>query len=252
MHALGLHLPLVRQGGAQCTPLVIPKVVDQYEQCCAPPIQQRLYGLGHHLWRQKGVFLIAATVNVLHPIPVIGFDVLGKLTSGIHTLHVQHLRHALVTRGGQLQVPMHQSLVDVLPIFTAQPVHQPHAQFTELPLVVAHGFFSHQPFLIQNLFERKQNLVGVQWLDQVIGHFGADGLLHNVLLLTLGDHHARQVGTALLDPLQGFQSGETGHVFIQKDHIHNPLVLKGFEEGSTICESCDFISLGLQEEDVGL
>ena len=147
---------------------------------------------------------------------------------------------------------MDQPFVDVLPILPAQAVHQPHAELTEFALVIAHRLFSHQPLLIEDLLEGEEDLVRVEGLDQVIGHLGTDRLLHDVLLLALCDHHTGQVRTAFLDALQRLQSGESRHVLVEKHHIHDAFILQCLQQGRTIRETGDLVSLALQEEDVRL
>ena len=55
--------------------------------------------------------------------------------------------------------------------------------------------------------------------DKVIGNLGADGLVHDVFLLTLGYHYNRNVRVNLLDVLQCLQSAHTYHVFVKKHQI---------------------------------
>ena len=56
-------------------------------------------------------------------------------------------------------------------------------------------------------------------LYQVIGNLGADGLVHDVLLLTFGDHHDGDVGVNLLDMLKCLQSAHTYHMLVQKHQV---------------------------------
>ena len=61
------------------------------------------------------------------------------------------------------------------------------------------------------LLQRQQYLVGIDGLDEVIGNLLADGLVHDVLLLALGDHHDGHLWCNLLNALQGLQATESGH-----------------------------------------
>ena len=196
--------------------------------------------------------MAVAAVDVREPIAVVVGHETRELTAGILLLHPQDLGHPGIAGGGQFEVPMHQPLVDVLPILPVEPVHQAHAQFAELPLVVAHGLLTDQPLLIEDLLEGKQDLVRVQRLDQVIRHLGTDGLLHDVLLLALGDHHAGQVGTLVLDTLQCFEAGQARHVLIEEDDVDDAVAVQGLDQGGAIGEARDLVSLALKEQDVGL
>ncbi len=86
-------------------------------------------------------------------------------------------------------------------------------------LVVAGGLLTDQAPGLEVLLQRKQDLVRVHRLDQVIVDLAADGLLHDVLLLALGDHDHGHRGVAVLDPVQRFQPAEPGHVLVQEDDV---------------------------------
>ena len=73
------------------------------------------------------------------------------------------------------------------------------------------------------LLEAQQYLAWVDGLDEVVGYLLADRLLHDTLLLALGNHHHGQLGVQALDLLQGFQSRQTGHVLVQENDIQRLL-----------------------------
>ena len=140
----------------------------------------------------------------LHPVHIVLFHVFGETPVGLFLLHVQHLGHLRVG-GTQLQLPAHQTLIDVAPFFPCPTVHNLHGYLLELLLITRlHGLGD--DFLPMDvLLQRQQNLVGIHGFDQVVGNLLSDSLVHNVLLFTLGHHHHRQLGGNLLDALQGFQ-----------------------------------------------
>jgi hypothetical protein len=72
--------------------------------------------------------------------------------------------------------------------------------------------FGYQPFIVDDLFQAEQDLVGVDGFDQVIGDLAADGVVHEVLRLILGDQHDGRLLVVLFDLGQGFQTGDTRHV----------------------------------------
>ena len=45
---------------------------------------------------------------------------------------------------------------------------------------------------------------------------------------------------------------QAGHVLVEKDHVHNAVLLQGFEQGSPVGEAGHLVSLALEEEDVRL
>ena len=69
------------------------------------------------------------------------------------------------------------------------------------------------------LLQRKENLDGVDRLDEIVGNLGSDGLVHDVLLLALRHHDDGRGRLNLLDALQSLQSRETRHHLIKKHQV---------------------------------
>ena len=94
-----------------------------------------------------------------------------------------------------------------------------HRNLPELSLVIRHCLLGYQTTLVQILLDGQKDLIRIDRLNEVIRYFRADGLLHDLFLFALGDHDHRQVGTLLLDALEGFQSVQPRHLLIQKHEI---------------------------------
>ena len=186
-----------------------------------------------------------------HPLRVVGLVELGKLAVGVLELHVQDVRHARIFRLFQLELPMHQALKNGRPIRCIQSVHELHGNLAEFALVVRHGFFADQSTLVQVLLDGEQDLVGVDRLDQVIADFGADGFLHDVFLLALGDHDDRQMRPLVLDASERLQPVQAGHLLVQKNQVKD-LSPELFERFNTAVYSRDVKPFALQEQQVRL
>ena len=93
-------------------------------------------------------------------------------------------------------------------------------------------------------------MVGVDGFDEVVGDFGADGLVHDVLFFGLGDHDDGDVGLLLLDAGECFEAGEAGHVLVEDDEVE---VVCGDEvEGvAAVVGGEDVVSFFAEEEEVG-
>ena len=101
------------------------------------------------------------------------------------------------------------------------------------------------------LLERQQYLIGVYRLYQVVGNLLSDGLLHNVLLLALGNHHHSDRGINLLEFAQGFETADTRHLLIQQHQIEVALTAQ-VEGIGTVANGHDLIAFLLEEHDVAL
>ena len=65
----------------------------------------------------------------------------------------------------------------------------------------------------------EEDLVGVDRFDKVIRDLAAEGFVHDVFLLALGDHYHWQLGSQSLDLSEGVESTDSRHVFIKEDEV---------------------------------
>ena len=152
------------------------------------------------------------------------FDEPRKLVVGLGMLIFQNFQHAAVARIAQRQMPMAQPAVDFGPFFRVQSPAQLHGQLPELPHVSRLCLLALNPSVVQNFLDRHQDLVGVHRLDQVIADFGTDRLLHDALLLALGDHDDGQLRPLGLDALKRLNAIQARHVFVQEHHVVRVLI----------------------------
>ena len=239
-----VYLKLVAQFTLQHLPLVVAEIIKHYQEHLLANIQQGEYLRLEYLVRHDWVLL------ALHPIHIMLFHVFRKTAIGFFLLHLQHLRHLRVG-GAQLQLPAHQTLVDVNPLVPCAAVHNLHRQLLELLLVARLHGLRHYLAPVDVLLQRQQYLIGVDRLDQVVGNLLSDGLIHDVLLLTLRHHHHRQLRSQFLDALQGFQSREAGHHLVEQHQVETTLA--AFLDGvGSVRYRHHLVAFFLQEEQVGL
>ena len=99
----------------------------------------------------------------------------------------------------QLQLPVHECLVYLYPVVVRCRIIDLHGYAPHVLLIVGIGSLGDDILLMDILFQGEQYLVRVDGLDEVVGNLGADGLVHDVLLLALGHHHHGHCGLHLLD-----------------------------------------------------
>ena len=117
--------------------------------------------------------------------------------------------------------------------------------------VVGLRHLGHNFTLVDVFFQRQQNLVGVDGLDEVVGNLGPDGLVHDVFLLALGHHHHGQVGADVLDALQGFEPAQAGHVLVQQHQVEI-LLLTLLHGIVSVGQGRHLVSLLFQKYNMGL
>ena len=110
---------------------------------------------------------------------------------------------------------MNEPFVCLHPVFVATAVLYLHSYLLKLLLILVLCNLGLQLAAVNVFLQREQYLVGVYRLDQVVGNLLSDGLVHDVLLLTLGDHHHGRGRRYFLDALQRFQSAQTRHLLIE-------------------------------------
>ena len=66
------------------------------------------------------------------------------------------------------------------------------------------------------LEHREQNLIRVDGFYEIIGDLLSHSLIHDILLLVLGDHDHWNVRHLELDPAECLQPRQAGHILVQK------------------------------------
>jgi hypothetical protein len=100
------------------------------------------------------------------------------------------------------------------------------------------------------LLDREQHLVGIHGFDEVVGDLRPDGLVHDVLLLALGDHDDRSSGAYFLDFRQGFESCHTRHHLVQDDEVVVAL-RRHVDRVVSVVAGIDFVTFSPEEKHVG-
>ena len=100
------------------------------------------------------------------------------------------------------------------------------------------------------LLDREQHLVWIHGFDEVVGDLRPDGLVHDVLLLALGDHDDRSSGAYLLDFRQGFESCHTRHHLVQDDEIVAAFRCH-VDRVVSVVAGIDFVTFSPEEKHVG-
>ena len=231
---------------SKCSPLVVTEVIKDNEEHLLSFIQQREHlGLEDVGRQRRGSLTLLA-----NPVQVVLLDELREAVVGLLLLHLQHLHHTTVG-AAQLQLPVHQALVHIYPVVPRAAVGYLHGYLLEVLLVLALRNLRLDGLTVDVLLERQENLVGVHGLDEVVGYLLSDGLLHDVLLLALGNHHHGYRGINLLELAQGFQSADTRHLLVEQHEVEVALTAQ-VEGIGTVAYGHDFIAFLLKEHDVAL
>ncbi len=197
-------------------PLVVAQIVYQYEkQGLIAIVKSAEHLVAHHSMRHCGLLGTLAG----HPIAVVTLYVARKLSVGLLFLHEKHLFYALVGRFLELQLPTGDVFVHRYPLVEIEVVGQFHTNLAKLLLIFGSRLLVNQLFIVQITLERKQNLIGIDRFYKVIGYFTAYGVLHNALLLALGNHHHRKVGKLGLYLFQSLHSRNARHLLIKENNV---------------------------------
>ncbi len=186
---LFLDVKLLAEFGCEHAPLVIAEVVEHHEVDFLTLAEQGEHLVLEHLWREdRTVAGRSGGVQLRHPVEIVLLDKLCEAQVRFLFLHAEHIGHRTVSRA-QLQLPVHEFLIDFHPVLPRSAIHDLHGDLLELLLVLRLRHLRLDLFAVDVLLQCQQNLVGVHGLDQIVGNLLSDGLIHDVLFLALGHHH---------------------------------------------------------------
>lgn len=226
-------------------PLVVAEVVDEDEEDLLSRVKERedlrLEEVGAHQ---------GASLWFAYPALVVATDEAGEEASCFGLLHLEKFLHLWVAFL-ELELPVHQTAIELLPLFYREAVAHLSAELCELLPVVHHRGFVDDGALVEVLLQRQEELIWIDGLDQVIGDLPADGLVHQLLLFALSDHDDGHEGAKFFDSLQGVEARQAGHVFVEEDQVEG-LALDGLDGIGSAQDGRHFVALVLEEEDVRL
>ena len=228
-------------------PLVVAEVVDEQQRGLAALVGHGKDLRAHERVRHDGRVVRAA----VDPVVVVAAHELAELLVGLALLVGEHLLDALVGRVVELDLPGRQAAVERAPVLERLGHLQRGGDAPELRTVVGRRLLGDELLRVDVLLDRKQHLVGVHRLDEVVGDLRADGLVHDVLLLALGDHDDRGCGADLLDLGERLESRHAGHHLVEDNQVVG--LLGGHVDGVVaVVAGIDLVALLLEEEHVGL
>ena len=102
---------------------------------------------------------------------------------------------------------------------------------------------------MNTFLERQQDLFRMNRFDEVIGNLRTDGLIHDILFLALRHHDDRSSRLNGFNLFQGFQSGQSGHVFVEQYQIEGvlPTCFDGIE---AIAHRHDLVAFHFEKQDM--
>ena len=208
--------------------MVVTEVIDDHEEDLLTLVEHREEDAFEDVGRHEGAHCRlcfpaeSGCRGGCEPRLVILLNKLGESGVGLGALHVEHFAH-----GGvhilQVEVPFGECALYRHPFLQGLRRVYHVGYVAELLPIGLVGVLAENVVLMDMLFKTQQYLTGVDRFDEIVGDFLTDSLLHDTLLLALGNHHHGQLGVQALDLLQGFQSRQTGHVLVQENDIQRLL-----------------------------
>ena len=133
-------------------------------------------------------------------------------------MHLQHLGHPRVCTA-QFELPSDECLIHLHPVVVVLAIAYLHCYLLIVLLISRLCCCSDDFFAVYVSLQCSQYLYGVDRLYQIVGNLRSDGLLHDVLLLALGDHHDGCGRRDFLYLLQRLQACESRHHLVEQDEV---------------------------------
>ena len=187
--------------------------------------------------------------TLVDPVVVVAAHEFAELLVGLGLLVGQHLFDALVGGFAQLDLPCRDLAVDRTPVLERVGHLQRRGDAPELRTVVGGGLLGDELLLVYVLFDREQHLVGVDGFDEIVGDLRTHGLVHDILLLALGDHDHGRRGAHLFDLGKGFEARHAGHHLVEDNQVVGAFRGHVYRVVSVVA-GVHFIALLLQEQHV--
>ena len=239
-----VYVEVICQFLAQHAPLVKAEVIEHQQKHLFARGEQGEDAAFHHVGAEYG-----AAVGRGNPCGVVLCDELGEISVGIGFLHLQHLVHRAVGLR-KFQLPVHQLFIEFFPALRIKVFRHLEVYFGKLLPVTRLRGFLHDFAAVYVFLNAQQDLVGVDGLDEVVGDFRADGLVHNIFLLVFRYHHHGRVHPALFELRERFEAAEAGHVFIEKYEVEI-FFLAQFERVRAVGSGGNVITFLFEKQDVG-
>ena len=209
----------------QHLPLVVSEVVYHDEEHLLPLVQNRENPVPEDIRAHHRAVVGRRCIPIPHqvyPVQIVPGDEFGESDVSLLLLHGEHFGH-LAVGIAQFQFPFHESSVYLHPVAAGTAVHHLQCNLLVVLLVSALRHLGHDILLVDVLFQREQDLARVDGLDEIVGDFRPDSLVHDVFLFALGTHHNGSSGLDFLDLLQGLQTAQSRHHFIEEDEVEGLL-----------------------------
>ena len=186
-------------------------------------------------------------ITTIDPRRVVATHKFTKLIVGLALLVRQHLLDTLVRRIAKLDLPAYDLLIDRAPLLERASRAHLRRNTPELGTIIGRSLLGYKLLLMDILLDRQQYLIGIYGFDEVVGNLRADGLIHNILLLALGNHNHRRSGSNLFDSRQCFESRNAGHHLVENDQIV-ALSRRHLDCVVSIVAGIDLIAFGFEEQ----
>ena len=225
-------------------PLVEAHAVDHDEDHAAALLERRHHGVLHHVGREHGTVGGArhpVRVVILDEAPEVDVEAAPEVLVRLLEAGLRHLVEAHVPArhvGGQLRPcrPVEPAQVEALPA-----LHLAHVVAGALRVLELLG--------VEHALAGQEHLGGVHGLDQVVRDRAPDRLVHERLLLALGDQDHRHPEVARLDLVEGLQPPQPRHHLVQQHEVVAPAPELG-QGVLAVGDGRDAEALLLQELDV--
>ena len=244
---LFVNVKIIGESFRQCAPLIVAEIVEHHPHHALSRFEFGKHGFAHHHRREQGrVFCI----GMLHPRLIVAANKLGEGGIGFFFLRAQQFVHRRVGSFFKLQLPVHEFFVEFFPRFGILRIVHTQRNAREVLSITDFCVFLSNLLCVDVLFEREKNLHRIDGFQQIVCDLRSDGLIHQIFCLVFRHHHHGHLRMQGFDGGQGFESRESGHIFIEQHEVEG-LCFAQIDGISTIIAGGDVVSSFFEKEAMG-
>ncbi len=242
------HTEILSEHRTHRAPLIQTEIVYQYKKQFLSGVKSGKNTPAKNVGTHQRTPGLIRTGITTHPIFIVMAHKTAESGIGFPLLLLQYLVHVGL-RTGKFHLPVHQPRIQFTPAVKRIAIGYGVRDIQKLLPVISSGIGADKLLRMKIFLDREQNLIRVDGFYEIIGDLLSHSLIHDILLLVLGDHDHWNVRHLELDPAECLQPRQAGHILVQKNQIR-PGCPRHPHSVMSVIDSENFITFPFKKKNV--